>query len=269
MKIWQADFYKFKLTQNNSWLWKLLICDLEKNTVFEQNCLQKEASANWLIHRINQAAGDKLPDVIQIFRPQALGLFTIAAEQLRIRIEATRRTEILKQQLSKYITDANHPLALDRPPPQPLPESLWGEQWNFATITADLLSNLISDRPMPILDVPEFLLPINLGIASTIDIPGVVIYGGKQSLNLARWLAKEKPVSLSYLDTEVGKSGGLLLESGLVDRWIMTTFEDEKVAQAGKIYEQRKQSSKGLHFLLIQPDDSGMTYTGLWLLKEE
>ncbi|AFZ36770.1 protein of unknown function DUF1092 [Stanieria cyanosphaera PCC 7437] len=269
MKIWQADFYKFSLNQNNSWLWKLLICDLEQNTVFEQNCQQEDASANWLIHQINQAAGDKLPDVIQIFRPQALGLFTVAAQQLGIKVEATRRTKILKQQLNKYITDANYPLAIDRPPPQPLPESLWGEQWNFATITADSLSNLISDRPIPILDTPTFLLPINLGIASTINLPGVVIYAGKQSLKLARWLAAEKPFSLNYIDTEAGKSGGLILESGLVDRWIMTTFEDEKVAQAGKIYEQRKQLSKGLHFLLIQPDDSGMTYTGLWLLKEE
>ncbi|BAU66261.1 hypothetical protein STA3757_36640 [Stanieria sp. NIES-3757] len=269
MKIWQADFYKFSLNQNNSFLWKLLICDLEKKTVFEQNCPQGEASTSWLINQINLAAQNKLPDLIQVFRPQALGLFTVAAEQLGIRVEATRRTKILKQQLSKYLNKANHPLAIDRPPPQPLPESLWGEHWNFATITADSLANLISDRPIPILDLPEFLLPINLGIASTIDLPGVVIYGGKQSLNLARWLAQEKPVSLNYLDTEVGKSGGLLLESGLVDRWIMTTFEDEQVAQAGKIYEQRKQLSKGLHFLLIQPDDSGMTYTGLWLLQEE
>ncbi|NEQ67039.1 MAG: DUF1092 family protein, partial [Symploca sp. SIO2D2] len=23
----------------------------------------------------------------------------------------------------------------------------------------------------------------------------------------------------------------------------------------------------GLHFLLVQPDDSGMTYTGFWLLQ--
>ena len=34
-------------------------------------------------------------------------------------------------------------------------------------------------------------------------------------------------------------------------------------------YEQQKGDSQGLHFLLIQPDDSGMTETGIWLLKKE
>jgi hypothetical protein len=242
---------------------------LNKKTVFEQNCQQEEANSDWLISQLDRSGGGDLPDLIQVFRPQALGLITIAAEQLRIKVEATRRTEVLKQELSKYITDVNNPLAIDRPPPQALPESLWGEQWTFASIPAGEIANFISDRPIPILDTPEFLLPIKLGVASTIDIPGVVIYGGKQSLILARWLEREKPFSLNYRATEVGKSGGLVLESGLVDRWILTTFEDEEIAQAGQIYEQRKQQSKKLHFLLIQPDDSGMTYTGFWLLKEE
>nr|WP_317106120.1 Tab2 family RNA-binding protein [Chroococcidiopsis sp. SAG 2025] len=40
----------------------------------------------------------------------------------------------------------------------------------------------------------------------------------------------------------------------------------ENLAQ---IYAQRQQQSQGLHFLLVQPDDSGMTYTGFWLLRDE
>ncbi|MEO1376977.1 MAG: Tab2 family RNA-binding protein, partial [Cyanobacteria bacterium J06635_10] len=65
-----------------------------------------------------------------------------------------------------------------------------------------------------------------------------------------------------------GAPDGLVLEAGLVDRWIVATFEDEEVAEAAKVYQQRKQQSQGLHFLLVQPDDSGMTYTGFWLLQE-
>jgi hypothetical protein len=57
------------------------------------------------------------------------------------------------------------------------------------------------------------------------------------------------------------------LEAGLVDRWVVVTFEDSEVKAAGKIYQERKQLSQGLHFLLVQPDDSGMTYTGFWLLQ--
>ena len=51
-------------------------------------------------------------------------------------------------------------------------------------------------------------------------------------------------------------------------RWVLTTFDDSDVSGAAKAFEQRKVAAKGLHFLLIRPDDSGMTYSGLWLLQE-
>jgi hypothetical protein len=51
------------------------------------------------------------------------------------------------------------------------------------------------------------------------------------------------------------------------DRWILNTFDDPDMRSAAQQYEQRKQASQGLHFLLVQPDDSGMTYTGFWLLR--
>ncbi|MGL5034882.1 MAG: Tab2 family RNA-binding protein, partial [Microcystaceae cyanobacterium] len=83
------------------------------------------------------------------------------------------------------------------------------------------------------------------------------------------WLASENPVSLNYRATEIGRSGGLILEAGLVDRWILATFEDQEMAQAAIAFEQRKVDNQGLHFLLIQPDDSDMTTTGFWLLQNE
>ena len=93
--------------------------------------------------------------------------------------------------------------------------------------------------------------------------------GGRKSLQIVRWLQQQQPVALNYIPTEVGKSGGLVLEVGLVDRWVFATFEDESVAKAARNYELSKQQSHGLHFLLVQPDDSGMTSTGFWLLKDE
>lgn len=52
------------------------------------------------------------------------------------------------------------------------------------------------------------------------------------------------------------------------DRWVMATFEDSEMAAAAQTYQQRKQLIKGLNFLLVQPDDSGMTYSGFWLLQD-
>jgi hypothetical protein len=163
----------------------------------------------------------------------------------------------------------NHQQSIKKNVPQPLPENLWGDGWNFANIKAGDLERLFIDRPIPIKYIPEVWLPINLKLASTIDLPGVVIYGGKKSLILSRWVEQENPVSLNYIPTEIDRSGGLILETKLLDRWIFNTFENEAVAEIAHSYESKKEASRGLHFLLIQPDNSGMTYTGFWLLKTE
>jgi RNA-binding protein Tab2/Atab2 len=83
-------------------------------------------------------------------------------------------------------------------------------------------------------------------------------------MRLARWLQDAKPVALNYI---AGSPDGLILEAGLADRFVVATFEDSDVKAAAEIYTHRKQLSKGLHFLLVQPDDTGMTYSGFWLLN--
>ena len=272
MKTWQVDFHYFTFPQDsNSRQWKLVICDCSGDFTYTAECNSAQANVQWLEQQLIKAAKDKLPDKLQIFRPQTLGLLTLAAEKLGIAVEATRHTTALKNELirqyHKNIPNYN-PLALDKPPPQALPENIWGEEWQIANIAAGDIINLFRDRPIPIKDIPEDLLPINLGLASNISIPGIVVYGGRKSMILARWLAEQKPVFLNYIPTEVGRSGGFILETGLIDRWVFNTFESEQAALIAKNYEQKKQASQGLHFLLIQPDNSGMTYTGFWLLKQ-
>jgi RNA-binding protein Tab2/Atab2 len=261
--IWQADFYRSPLQDTaGQILWELLICDATRKFEYVTTCPQSQANSNWLTEEFQVAGAEKLPEIIQVFRPQSLGLITAAGNNLGIKIAATRRTLALKQ----WLQEKQYPIAVDKPPPAPLPENLWGEEWRFATIPAGDIVDEFTERPIPILQIPEFLKPINLGLASTVPIPGVVIYGGKQSMRLARWLQEANPVSLNYI---AGAPDGLILEAALADRWILATFEDEEVAAAAKVYVQRKQVSKGLHFLLVQPDDSGMTYSGFWLLGGE
>jgi sRNA-binding carbon storage regulator CsrA len=271
MKTWQIDFYKHtRKDEEGKPIWELLICSPQGDIIHEANCPQSQANSDWLVAQLQQANQGNLPDLIQVFRPQSVTLLSTAAEKLGIKIEATRRTNILKAELQKRFIDENYdPVKLEKLPPQALPENLWGEEWRFVTLGAGDLIDLFSDRPIPIVDMPESLSPINLGIASSVPVPGTIIYGGKKSMILARWLQEAKPFSLNYIPTELGKSGGLVLESGLSDRWIIATFEDEEVAQAAQNYEPRKQASLGLHFLVVQPDESGMTYSGFWLLKDE
>ncbi len=269
MTIWQSDLYHYPKTEPQ---WQLVICNPDGKLISEIQCSASQVNAEWLTQKLQQAAQGKLPDKIQIFRPQVMGLFELATQKLDIELETTRRTKALKEKIQDYFPSnlqiglSNNSLGLDKPPPQALPEDIWGENWNFVSIPAGDIINFISDRPIPIKTIPKSLYPINLGIASDTLIPGIVVYGGRKSLILASWLAEQKPVALNYIATEIGKSGGLILEAGLIERWIFATFESEAVAKAARIYEQRKQDSKGLHFLLVQPDDSGMTHTGIWLL---
>ncbi|MBD2196318.1 MULTISPECIES: Tab2/Atab2 family RNA-binding protein [Calothrix] len=263
MKIWQADFYRIpqqNTTKEN--IWELLICDATRSLEYVASCPQKQANSTWLTSQIQLAAGEQMPDIIQVFRPQSLSLIEAAGQNLGITVEPTRRTLALKQ----WLEEKQYPTVVDQPPPVPLPENLWGEQWRFATLTAGDVETAFSDRPIPILHLPEYLKPLNLGLPSTAPIPGVVIYGGRQSMRLARWLHEARPVELNYV---AGAPDGLVLAAGLVDRWIVATFTDSEVATAAKLYQQRQQLSRGLHFLLVQPDDSGMTYSGFWLLQSE
>jgi RNA-binding protein Tab2/Atab2 len=277
MSIWQIDFYQVSdgdceaLPSEARSAWELLVCDSQRGFIYDARCPRSQLNSDWLVEQLKQVA-DKLPNTIQVFRPQAKNLLTVVGEKLNISVEATRHTTALKQELlrrSDRYKLADSLLKIEKLPPQGLPENLWGEEWRFVSIAAGDLVDMFGDRPIPVLDLPEFLFPINLKIASSVAIAGVVIYGGRRSMQLARWLQQQKPAALNYIPTEVGKSGGLVLESGLSDRWIMATFDETEVAKAAQIYEQKKIESQGLHFLLVQPDDSGMTYSGFWLLKEE
>ncbi|MEM7758210.1 MAG: Tab2/Atab2 family RNA-binding protein [Cyanobacteria bacterium P01_A01_bin.40] len=277
MNIWQIDFYYHPSPSGNDKQWELVICDRsvvsprqQPKPIYTAQCPASDANAAWLEQQILLAAKERLPDKIQIFRPQSLGLISLVAEKLKIPVEATRNTEALKQVLSqKFQNNPNYnPLALEKPPPQPLPENLWGDEWQIANIAAGQIIDLFHDRPIPISSIPEEFYPINLNLTSDVFIPGIVVYGGRKSMQLASWIEQQVPAFINYIPTEVGKSGGFILETGLVDRWIFNTFESELAAEIARKYEQNRQASQGLHFLLIQPDNSGMTTTAFWLLKE-
>ncbi|NJO40757.1 MAG: DUF1092 family protein [Cyanobacteria bacterium CRU_2_1] len=278
MTIWEADFYRRPLQDASGHpLWELIICDSGKTFTTFAFCPQSEANSAWITTQLQRLANAKgLPEQIYVFRPQAISLLQVACQPLGIKVEATRRTPALKQVLQDrslhYPTLPNavnqpyNPVELEKPPPLPLPENLWGDQWRFAAIAASDLVPAFQTRPIPILEIPNFLNPIQLGLPSTASVPGIVIDGGRRSMPLARWLQQVKPFALTYFP---GDPDGLILEAGLVDRWVLTTFDDPDVIAAAITFRERQQTAKGLHFLLVQPDNSGMTYSGFWLLQSD
>lgn len=148
-------------------------------------------------------------------------------------------------------------------PPQPLPENIWGDRWQFVTLDAESLELALIKRPIPVLSAPPSLLPSAHNLSPSTPIPGVVIEAGRRSLKLAQWIHAQHPVRLGSVLAELN---GLLLHTAAQQRWILMTYDDPTMAETAKAFEQQKLSSQTLHFLMIQPDDSGITQSGLWLL---
>lgn len=148
-------------------------------------------------------------------------------------------------------------------PPQPLADSLWGETWKFVTLSAEDLEQGLLQRPIPINHVEA--RPSELGMGTSDLIPGVIIEAGRRSLKLAQWIQEQQPL---YLASVIAELNGLLLNTRDQKRWILMTYQDPDMVQAAKTFETRKLQSQGLHFLLIQPDDSGMTHSGVWVMKK-
>lgn len=278
MTVWEIDFYRRPFQDEaGHTLWEWVVCDSDGHWREQAFCPQPAASSEWVLEQIQRLLQHHpAPTTIQVFRPQTLNLLETACNQLGISLQPTRHTPQLKQYLGELAIQHGQmfgatqppyrPLDLDRPPPLPLDDTLLGQQWQFAALPAKEVVDAFAGRMVPILEIPEAFSPLTLGLSSTAPIPGVIIQAGRRSLRLAQWLQSIQPVALNYMP---GTPNGLILEAGLVDRWILATFEDAEMATAATNFEQRKQVSQGLHFLLIQPDDSAVTYSGYWLLKSE
>ena len=182
MNTWQADFYHLPSGTNVPLRkWELVICEFsfidsnyETQPIHTAQCSSNDANAVWLEKQILLAAKGKLPEKIQVFRPQSLGLISTAANKLGIKTEATRNTEALKQILkARHKNKPNYdPIALEKAPPQALPEHLWGDEWQIANIAAGQIIDLFRDRPIPITSIPEEFYPVNLNLSSDLFIPG-------------------------------------------------------------------------------------------------
>lgn len=279
MAIWEVDCYRRPLQDaGGNPLWELTICDSEGGLRYSAMCPQSGVSSEWVTREMKRVLETEcaMPEQVRVFRPQALNLLEAACGTIAVPLIPTRRTPTLKQYLrqlaqeypahSGYTGQAYDPVAIDKPPPLPLDENLLGQQWQFAALPAADLADAFTGRMIPILELPEELLPLKLGLASTTPVPGVVIEGGRRSLRLAQWIQESRPFSLNYI---AGAPDGLVLEAGLSDRWIIATFDNAEVTTAAQEFEHRKQATQGLHFLLVQPDNAGITYSGFWLLQAE
>ncbi|NJK29758.1 MAG: DUF1092 family protein [Acaryochloris sp. SU_5_25] len=276
-KVWQVDFDRRPLQDTEGYpLWELVVYDPQTQMACQRWCPEPDVSSLWLAAQLQELfmLMAPKPTHLQVFRPRTLSILQEISERLGIILEAQRRTMGLKQvlqmrsqhypQMSEYTGQAYDPLWVEQLPPQPLPEALWGEQWQFVTLAATELESGLLQRPIPLQDIPSQLLPSQLSLAVTTPVPGVLINGGRRSMQLAQWIQQRQPMTLTARRAELS---GLILAAGLNERYVLVTYDDPDMVLVAQKFEQDQHNSQGLHFLLIQPDDSGVTYTGLWLLS--
>ncbi len=268
-EVWEVDCCRWGVGSDDRPQWDLFLCDRLNTFQYQAQVSQGNLSSAWVTAQLGQALAlaPTLPRELRAFRPQAVNLLQPAAIALALPLCPTPHTPTLKghrliQAQAQGIP--GDPLAVERPAPVPVPETLWGDQWRFGAIAAADFQTDLAQAPIPIQSLPPHWLPLNAGIASTLPLPGVIIDGGRRSMALAQWLAQQGPVAL---EPQGGELGGLLLEAGLQERWVLATYGDPQVTAAAATFLARRQATQGLHFLLIRPDDSGITYTGLWLLR--
>lgn len=277
MTIWEADLYRRPLKDElGQPLWELLVCDAAFQFTYGATAPQAQINGEWVQQQLHTALqrSAQAPAAIRVFRPQSVSLLQAGSHPLGVTIHPVRYTPALKQWLVQrsrwyasqptFSGEPYDPLVLDYPAPVPIPEPLWGEQWRFGSLSAQDFQERLICEPIPVQSIPEDWLPLQVGLASTTAIPGLILDAGRQAMALARWLQTQQPATLTYIP---GAPDGVVLEAGLVDRWVLTTFEDDQVKAAARTFSDRQRPAKGLHFLLIRPDDSGMTFTGLWLLR--
>ncbi|MGA1626638.1 MAG: Tab2 family RNA-binding protein, partial [Prochlorothrix sp.] len=121
-------------------------------------------------------------------------------------------------------------------PPQPLPDDVMGEQWQFVTVPAGEVTHLFEHRPIPIQVAPPDRWPLGLGLASTEKVPGLIIQGGRRSRRLAQWVQAQGPIAITAMATD---PGGLILEAADDRRWVFATFTDAEVIQSAQMYQMR------------------------------
>ncbi|GAB4342998.1 MAG: Tab2/Atab2 family RNA-binding protein [Cyanophyceae cyanobacterium] len=275
--VWEVDCGRRPVSDRGGQpLWEWVACDRAGTFVHRQVAPQGDVNKGWIQGQILAAAGPEgsLPKELVLFRPEALGLVETAAAELGIAVRGSRQTPALKAWLRHHyqqhpLRDRDtggpyDPLALVQRPPLPIAATLQGERWRFAALPAGEFEPLWRDRPVPLKSLPPARSPLALGLASDLPLPGIVIDAGRAAMPLARWLWQQEPFAVQFM---LGQPDGAILEAGLSDRWILATSTDGEVRAAGHTYESRKRAARGLHFLLIRPDESDRTHTALWLLQ--
>ncbi len=278
---WELDFYSRPIIQpDGKKRWELLIAsseDFKEKDFFrwEKICPAGEVNSIWLEKALKEALAEaqqkgwESPSKLRCWRTSMKTMITKAALKLDIEVVPSRRTYSLLDWLSErerdfYPTQKGYMAGPIAPPPaqilnqpEPLPETIRGDAWNFALLP---LESLLEAEEWPI----EFsgLLPIKEAYDLSTPIPGLRLFSKRRALALAGWLAGLEPVRL------VLEGNQLLLEAGQDDRWLVTDMNNEASKGAENLFINSREKAGGIQFISIQTTPDEEKFTGFWMLRD-
>jgi RNA-binding protein Tab2/Atab2 len=278
--IWELDYYSRPiLDEQNKKLWEVLICesptriDSDPASLFRyaEYCSSSQVNSVWLKAAIQEAIAraPKPPDKIRFFRQAMSNMITTACKGLDIPAQLSRRTIALSQWVNDRFQTVypEHPgfqpgknpsVTFPTIPPESLPDALLGQKWTFATLEASAFDDMNEWS----IEFGE-AFPLKMaGLQSNTAIPGLIIYSPR-AVPMAAWMSGLEMTAIQF-DPEPPR---LLLETGVVDRWVLSSL-DAKTQVEAQQFEVAKQQANRVHFLALQTDPNVEAFAGFWLLQE-
>ena len=281
LTIWELDFYSRPiLDENKKKVWEVLVCesplsvDREPESLFRYSEFCSSAEVNSVrLKGVLEAAIAKAPnrpDKIRFFRQAMTNMIVKACQELSIPAQLSQRTFVLNQWLPQRLQTVypampgfqpgtNPSVSFAKTPPQPLPDALLGEKWQFVALPVSALAEMNEWT----IDFGE-AFPLGLaGLPPEAQVPGLLIFSARAT-PLAAWMSGLEVAGVRF-DSDYPTR--LLLETGVNDRWNLASLSTPLVQAEATNFETAKQQARGVHFLAVQADPQAEAFAGFWLLQ--
>jgi RNA-binding protein Tab2/Atab2 len=280
--IWELDFYSRPIVdENKKKVWEVLLCesptsiDADVATLFRYSeyCPNANVNSAWLGEALQRAIDQAgiLPDRVRFFRQAMNNMITKACSDVGVPCQPSRRTFTLNEWIKDrtetvypsetgYVTGSNATVAFPTTPPQPLPDALRGQKWGTVALEASAFTEM-NDWSI---DFGESFPLTGFGLDAETLVPGMIIYSAR-ALAMAAWMSGLELSTVKY-DTIDGQQ--LVLETGVIDRWILTPLVNMPLQLEAKEFEERKKAAGGVHFIAIQESPESEAFAGFWLLLD-
>ncbi|MBW4471053.1 MAG: Tab2/Atab2 family RNA-binding protein [Stenomitos rutilans HA7619-LM2] len=281
LTVWELDFYSRPIVdENNKKVWEVLLCESpltinhqpESLFRYAEFCSSAEVNSVRLKNIIEAAIAQapNRPDKIRFFRQAMNNMIAKACKELDIEAQLSQRTFVLNQWLQQRLQEVypampgfqpgtNPSVSFAKTPPQPLPDALLGEKWQFVTLPASALDEMNEWA----IDFGE-AFPLGLAaLAPESQVPGLLIFSTRAT-PLAAWMSGLEVAGVK-LDSDYPTR--LLLETGLSDRWNLASLANAPAQKEAQAFEAAKQQANGVHFLAVQADPNTEAFAGFWLLQ--